>query len=664
MQSNGPLAYVALGLLALVALLLAVSVAQVEGLEERLVQQGRQLRALGEATERLTGQVERLSREGGAAPRGAAPRASGVDPRARLLHPEAPNLLEESDFRWPVPGAVPGGTLVRGWPQGDPSTLNPILASDAYFSGRIEAYAGSYLANRMVWTDLERFTGDLAWRVEVTEDFKVFTIYLRRGVRWHRPAGVDLDDPRYAWLDRDHEFTAHDLDFTFDMTLHPQVENGFIKGYYADIDSWEALDDYTFQVRWKRSLYGNVGLSIWVRPIPEFLFAYDEDGERFPEETIGLRFNQHWYNNRGYVGTGPYRMVSYEPGIQIRLERNEDYYGDKPSIREIVYPIYTDPNKTLLMLKAGELSTGILTPGQYREEIQRWEGAAEAERPRDSPFANGDIQCRNLLRFVFSYVGWNGDRPLFSDKRVRRAMTLALNREAIIANVYAGLGEVAMGPNHPTTPYNAPGLDPLTFDLDRAAALLAEAGWEDGDGDGLLDKDLSPGDGDPARTPFAFRLLIASSSPEVASLANIFKEDLLRIGVKMDIESAGFSLMLKRMDEREFDAYTGAWGRGYPPDPYQLWHSSQADVPKGSNYVGFRRPDADSLIEALRETFDPDERTRMLREVHRIIYDEQPYTFFRVRVSPFCWWRQVRGMVFSKYRPRANSLPWWIDETP
>ena len=152
-------------------------------------------------------------------------------------------------------------------------------------------------------------------------------------------------------------------------------------------------------VRWKKKLYGNISATLGLSPIPEFLFAYEQDGSAIPEETLGLKFNQHWYNNKGFVGTGPYRFAAYEPGALIRLERNENYYGDKPAIKELVYPIYTEPDKTLLMLKAHEVNLGTLRPSQYREEILRWQDVPASERPAHSSFLNGEIHCEKLLSF-------------------------------------------------------------------------------------------------------------------------------------------------------------------------------------------------------------------------------------------------------------------------
>jgi ABC-type transport system substrate-binding protein len=632
MPRNGPFGYGILLLLGLALVLLAVVVFQLDTLEERFILQSRQLRSLGDANDRLASQVERLIgeiRSGNL----QASRAGRDLPEhgGDVLHPEVPNLLEPDDFAWPGAEVPRDGTLTRGWSTGDPKGFNPIIENSAYLSNLVENYVGASISGRMRWTDPDRWYGDLAWRVEVTNDFKEFTIYLRPGLKWHAPGGVDLDDPKYAWLRGEHALTARDLAFTLDMIVNPQVQNGALKNYYAELDSWEAIDDTTFVVRWKKKLYLNVESTLGIAPIPEFLFAYEKDGTRIPDSTLGLKLNQHWYNNKG------------------------------PPIREIVYPIFTDPSHGLLKLKARDLILGQLLPSQYREEILRWDGVPADERPANSPFLNGDIRCETHLRPAYNYLGWNADKPIFADKRVRRAMTLALDRDGIIENVYVGLAEPAMGPFLSTSPYNDPDVEALALDLEAARELLAEAGWLDTDGDGLLDKQLHPDDTDATRTPFEFTMLTVSGRPEILSAMEIFRDDLLAVGIRMGIESVEWSLMIKRMDEKQFDAFTGGWLMGWEGDPFQLWHSSQADVPKGSNRVGFRNAEADALIEALRETFDREQRIRMFRRLHRIIYDEQAYTFFYVPKTVDCWWKEVKGVRFARLRPMANTLPWWVD---
>jgi peptide/nickel transport system substrate-binding protein len=639
--------YVILGALGGVLSVGVFVAVQLNRIERKLIVQSQEIRALGEATDRLRG-TRTVERQSSGSENAEAP--------AHVLHPDVPNFLKPMETHWPPPGATLDGTIVRGWASGDPKGFNSMIENAADLSEGIEAYAASPIADRNGWTNPDDWHGELATRIEITDDFKEFTIYVRRGVKWHPVPNIDVNSPKYSWLKGDHDVTANDLVFTFDMLMNPQVENGFIKNYYSELESWKAVDDYTVVVRWKKKQYLNISSTISVGPMPKFLFSRDEDGTPIPKETLGLRFNQHWYNNKGYVGSGPYRMTSYEPGSRLRFARNEEYFGDKPAIKVILYPIYTDPNQTILKLKAHELSTGGLTPSQYREEILQYEQSGQ--KPANSPFFDGRINCQKIEQAVFRYIGWNADRPLFSDKRVRLAMTYATNRAQILEKVFVGLGTITTGPFLKTSPYDDATIKPYPFDLGEAKKLLADAGWQDTDGDGLLDKVLRPGDA--KRTPFEFTLLVYGSSKEYTALANILKDDLLKIGVKMNIDAAEWSLMQKRMEEKSFDAFTGAWGLDWETDLFQIWHSSQADIPKGSNRVGFRNKEADGIIEKLRDTFDTAERLKLAHQFHHIVHEEQPYTFMFIPQGVFCTWNDVKNVVFSKTRPTTNSLPWWV----
>jgi peptide/nickel transport system substrate-binding protein len=637
----------AAGTIAIVGLL-AVSALQLHSVEARLLTQSQQLRVLGEATERMAAKLERVQGGGVAAPSGQ-PSLQGV------LHPEVKDFLSPKETHWPPAGARTDGVITLDWFTGDPKGLNPLLESNTDFTDRLRPYVESRLAMRNRWTDPNTFYGDLAQRIEVTDNYKEFTFYLRKGVKWHPVSGVDLSNPRYAWLAKEHELTAHDFVFYFDLLMNPQVQNGWLKNYFEQLASWKAIDDYTLQVRWKKTEAGNVEQTLLSTPLPRFLYAYAEDGTPIPEATLGQAFNQHWYNNRGLVGTGAYRLVEYKAGSHLRLERNEQFYDELPAIKTLRYIIYTDRTQTVLKLKSGELSFGQLRSGQYREEVQQYEALPEAQRPKNNPFLDGSIHCDIIDQTSYYFIGWNSDNPLFSERKVRTAMTLALNRQGIIDRVFNGMGQISRGPFLETSGNLAPEVQPFPFDLKRAAALLAEAGWVDTDGDGLLDK----ADASGKRIPFVFSLLLRAASPEWTSFANVYKEDLLSIGVKMSVEAVEWSLQLKRMDEKKFDAYISGWALPWSTDPYQVWHSSQADVPKGSNRVGFRNKKADAIIEELRSTLDSSKRTELLRAFHRIVHDEQPYTFIFTPKIPYCYRGTVKNVIYAKERPQADIMPWW-----
>jgi ABC-type transport system substrate-binding protein len=135
---------------------------------------------------------------------------------------------------------------------------------------------------------------------------------------------------------------------------------------------------------------------------------------------------------------------------------------------------------------------------------------------------------------------------------------------------------------------------------------------------------------------------------------------LLKVGVKLEVRSVEWSLMQKRMDEKNFDAFTGAWTSSWDTDPFQMFHSSQADIPKGSNRVGFRNKEADKIMEQLRVTFPVEERQTLFRRLHRVLHEQQPYSFFSFTQRAFCWRRDVKNVVFAKDRPVTDARPWSV----
>ncbi len=633
--------------------LLLVLVLQQHNREQRAIRQSAQFRELAEGTDRVRGELRKLNRAIGAGDLSGLAGGDGdqVASTRTWLHPDLPNFLAKNDFDEIPPDAEnTNGTLTLFFSRSDPKGFNGMVENAADLS-ELESYVSDSIAGRMSFTDPDRWHGILAERVEVTDEGQTYTIYLKRGVKWHKPSGVDLSDPRYAWLDRDHEVTAHDFAFFFQMLKDPQVQNGFAKSYYQDLESWEVVDDHTLVVRWSKKVYLALSSTLGIGPLPEFLYAHDEEGNRFPDETLGLNFNQHWYNSKGIVGCGPYRFASYSPGERIVLERFEDYHGELPAIQRIVWEIVGDQNVQFLKLRSGHHDFGYLQPSEYRDLVQPYLDDPSKPLPDDNPFVGEAMGSARKLTPGYFYLGWNADKPTFADKRVRQAMTHAFDRARMVEHIFAGLGQVTESPYVPGSPYNAPELEPWPYDLDRARALLAEAGWTDSNGDGLVDREGQP---------FEFTLLIYASSKEMDSLANIFKEDLLKVGVRMKIDKAEWSLMQKRMEEREFDAFTGGWATSWDVDLFQIWHSTQADLPKGSNMVGFRNAEADEIIEKLRVTFDLSERHELARRFHRIVHDEQPYTFFYVRERYYTWWDKVRRVVFPKTRPLVRASSWWV----
>jgi ABC-type transport system substrate-binding protein len=163
---------------------------------------------------------------------------------------------------------------------------------------------------------------------------------------------------------------------------------------------------------------------------------------------------------------------------------------------------------------------------------------------------------------------------------------------------------------------------------------------------------------DGAKVPFAFQLVIYGSSTEWDTIANIYREALRTIGVKMDPVALEWATQLKRVEDREFDAVTLAWVPPWATDLMQIWHSQEADRPKSSNRIGFRNKDADRIAEALRREFDPAKRVALCHEFHALVHELQPYTFVYQRSRAVLYWDYMNEPEFSRVPPIRDARYW------
>ncbi len=568
----------------------------------------------------------------------------GGDQYADALN-DPDNLLEAPTDELIYADAQEGGTL-RRLMLTDPAGFN-WLVENSVDVNEIMTYVHEGFA-RVDFNDPDNYVPSLAYKVTANDDFTEYTVHLREGVYWQRP-NVDMSDPRYEWLRERQEVTAEDAVFYFEMAQHPEVQAAHIANYVEDIKEVEQLDRYTFRVTWDRPIYHSRSTTMGGYPLPKYLYTRDRDGNELPEEMVPAEFNNHWTNDYP-VGTGPYRFISFRAGDRIVLERNDDYWGELPPIEQIEYRIIPDADAGFAQLMRGQIDfIPRLDYSRYRTEIVRGGD--------NSPFKTGELEHDTIDQFAYHYIGWNADKPLFEDRRVRKAMTLAFNREAIIENALHGLATIQTGPYYWDHPANNPDIEPLPFDLERAAELLDEAGWVDQTGDGIRNKEI-----DGEMHTFRFTLISYNHRPEVQRWVSVYADDLRRIGVELRNDPVDWALMQRRMEEKNFDAFTGGWGLGWQIDLYQIWHSSQADVPRGSNRVGFRNEEADVIIEALRTEFDEDKRIELLREFHEIVHHEQPYTFAYAPKEVSAWQPRLQNVVFQRIRPQSYSLPWYISE--
>ncbi|MDR3038261.1 MAG: peptide-binding protein [Candidatus Adiutrix sp.] len=470
-----------------------------------------------------------------------------------------------------VSGPVAGDALVEA-SLGEASNLIPALASDT----------ASFEVIERVYDGLVKLDKDLAlapalaesW--EFSEDRKTLTFKLRPGVRWHDGA----------------PFTAADALFTYELMVDPNTPTAYANSF-QQIEKAEAVDDLTFRVTYKRPLAK--ALSSWSFAImPAHLL------KSRPLETSSLA--------RRPIGTGPYKLETWEAGQRVILTANDDYFEGRPHLDRVIIKIIPDLNAQMMELLAGHIDTMGLTPDQYEEKS-----------------AAADFKAAyNVFRypaFSYGYLGFNLEKPLFQDKRVRRALAYAIDKKEIVDGVLLGLGRVANGPFKPDMWANNRNVEPYPFDQARARALLAEAGWADTDGDGLLDK---------AGRPFRFTIVTNQGNKIREQAATIIQARLREIGVEVDIRVIEWAAFLKEyLDRHNFDALVMGWTIPTDPDMYDIWHSSKNRAGE-LNFISYKNEEVDRLVDEARFILDQAERKKAYDRVQEILHDDAPYVFLYV----------------------------------
>ncbi|MCE5336581.1 MAG: peptide-binding protein [Desulfobacteraceae bacterium] len=485
----------------------------------------------------------------------------------------------------------------------EPSTLNPLTSTDAY-SSTINAHIYESLLRRDP-KSLE-LVPELAERWEIAPDHLTYTFHLRKNIKW----------------EDGHPFTAKDIRFSFDRIKDPKVDAAHLRNYYRDIEKLDVIDDYTVRFRYRVPYFLALSFCGGMPIVPAHLF---KEGENFNTHPIA----------RKPMGTGPYKLLHWKTGQEIALVRNENYWGEKPALNRIVYKIISDPTVSLQVLKQGGLDEMSLRPIQ-------WEKQTQAKRFEENFKKIGYYAPR------YSFIGWNSSNPIFADKRVRQAMTMLVDRELILKKILFGLGTVISGPFYVNSPEYDKSIEPLAYDPQAARALLKSAGWDFAKGGEVLQKN---------GRPFEFEFLFTAGSKFGEQIATMLQENLKDIGIKLHPRKLEWALFIQKIEERSFDACTLSWAMGWESDPYQIWHSSQA-VEKGSNFVGFKNEEADKLIEDARKEFDPEVRRKLYHRFHRIVHDEQPYTFLFTTKELTVVSRRFENVRI--YPMGISSLYWWV----
>ena len=418
----------------------------------------------------------------------------------------------------------------------------------------------------------------------------------------HNPVIVLHLRPNVAFHDG-HIFDAEDVKFTYEAIMNPKNLSPRISDY-EPVKTVEILDPLTVRIVYKR-LY-SPALGTWGMGIlPAHLLnakAMNEEARRRRLKTEGFSLRQSEFN-RHPIGCGPFRFRDWKSDQYIVLDRYEDYWEGPPNYRQYIFRIVPDLLTQEMEFYAGTVDSYGVQPHQV-ERLGR----------------DATYQSFSGLAFGYTYIGYNMRREPFKDRRVRKALGMAIDVNKIIKYVLYNQGDRITGPFPKQTDFYNHAVGPLPYDPQAALKLLAEAGWEKGP-EGWLEKDGKP---------LQFTLITNQGNNIRQAILSIAQDSWRKIGIDVRTDVLEWAVFIQeRVDKHDFDALILGWSMGIDPDLYQIWHSSQTH-PNQLNFVAFQNREADDLIIKIRQEYNHDRQVQYCQRLHKIIAEEQPYTFLYV----------------------------------
>ncbi len=509
-----------------------------------------------------------------------------------------------------------GTTFVRE-AQGDLKSSNPLLFSAAMDGEFSELTGVSLFGFDRHFTPFASKDAVVSW--QTSKDRLMDKLVLRDDLTWSDGKPI----------------TAHDVEFSFKVILSDSVPIPAVRSGTVELKYVKAYDDRTLVIFHKEALATNVWNMLFPF-IPKHIYE-----KSLAEDPTMTRSDYHSKLEDHPVVGGAYKMKKRVRGQEFVVERREEYYLHngkqvrmKPYFKQIRFKVIEDPNTALLALKAGSIDDHRISPEQ-------WESQTD-----DEDFYKNNTK-NTTLGWDSYYFCWNFKTPFFGDKRVRHAMSYAMDYDEMLSTIFHDMYQPSRGTFHPTSwmfPKHEPP-QPFQQDLDKAEDLLDEAGWEDSDGDGVRDKMV-----DGKRVPFRFSLLV-HQRPDAIKVGTLLKECLDQIGVECLVKPTEFTVWVEKNRTKAFQASMGVWGTGADP-------GSQENIfgtGKGRNSGGYSNPEVDNFFRQALLEFDREKRGEIYGEITKLMWEDQPYTWLLYRNSFYGFNKRLRGYTFSPRGPYGFS---------
>ena len=518
------------------------------------------------------------------------------EPAAVLVAPQAtpiPTALPEPVLGYideTKNGTPADGGILRRRLVGEPATLNAVLQT-----GLPEQQVLQYVSRNLLDFDSRmNLVPGLAESYRVSADGREVRLTLRPDAVWEDGTPV----------------TAHDAVYTIRRIVDPAVPSPVFKPVFEGLASIESIDARSFVAKF-REPYAYHAMAFVLPVLPE---------KRYARKSF-LKARE----NRAPLANGPYRLVSWKSQETIVLERNPRYFGPRGHFDQVIFRIIPDNSVAYRALLAGDLDETAI------EEALKQRAAGDPDFGR----------CCRLVEFYnldYNSIALNNRTPFFSDARVRRALTMFLDRPSIVRGLFRGSARIISGPWAPESPAYDASIRPLPFDPASAARLLDEAGWRDTNANGIRDR---------AGREFEFELLVSAGSNVGRQIDEMLSTELARVGVKATVRPLEWAAFVERIEAGSFEAASLATSASDPnPDPFPFWHSSQWP-PAGLNSGFYRNPEADRLMEEARREMNEDARRKIYHRLHALFRDDAPAIFVTNASAKYAFTRGIGGLATS-----------------
>lgn len=516
---------------------------------------------------------------------------------------------------------------------------------------------------------------DLSHRASLREG--EFWVFMRDDIYWQPINAMTLSpeleiSPHFL---TPHLVTAWDVKFYFDVIMNPYVQTPSAlaqRELYQDVEELRVIDDHTFVVKWKlKEVAQEDGTSqklmranalqfvAGLRALARFVYQYEPSGRKILDEGddpdcyrtsyIWAQVFLHHWSEQTIVSCGDWVLEASYPR-ELLFKRNPFVRdGSGPLNTYLHYTLRDSSSAAWHEFKNNKIDLYRLDP-LLNLEKERFISSSKYQKQLQTP--GNAIQEYQYEQPAFFFIGWNCQRPLFREAGVRRALTMAINRDQIVRQYFNREAVTIQGPFKRSSPSTDPNLPPIRYDPLLAKQELLRLGWSEVEN--FLQKDGKP---------FAFLLTYNVKSTKAQLVAEGIADQLRQIGIACQIQGLDWGDLQQQLNDKEFDAYIGGYTQGsFPENIRQLWHSQSALRKGSSNSVGFINERIDEIIERVEYLFDREEKIALYREFAAILAREQPFTFLYTPTVTLLARERLRNIIIPSKEP--TLLPGALDGEP